>query len=62
MSKPIYWGIEILEETLKIKAKLIMREMQPGDVVETLSDSSELESWTGFRPSTSIEIGTKKFV
>ncbi len=54
--------IEILEETLKIKAKLIMREMQPGDVVETLSDSSELESWTGFRPSTSIESGTKKFV
>ena len=54
--------LEILEETLKIKAKIVMKEMQPGDVVETLSDSSELESWIGFKPSTSIENGIEKFV
>ena len=54
--------VEILEEKLKLKAKIVLKEMQAGDVVETLSDSSELESWIGFRPSTSIENGVDKFV
>ena len=35
--------------------------MQPGDVVDTLSDTSALEDWIKFRPSTSFEIGIKLF-
>jgi UDP-glucuronate 4-epimerase len=36
--------------------------MQPGDVVRTCSDSSDLERAVGFRPNTSIENGTRLFV
>ena len=36
--------------------------MQPGDVADTLADTSLLQSLTGFKPSTSIEDGVAKFV
>jgi UDP-glucuronate 4-epimerase len=36
--------------------------MQPGDVLETCADSSDLERAIGFRPNTSIEDGTRRFV
>ena len=36
--------------------------MQPGDVLETFADSSDLERVVGFRPNTSIEDGTRLFV
>ena len=36
--------------------------MQPGDVLETCADSSDLERAVGFRPNTSIEDGTRRFV
>jgi nucleoside-diphosphate-sugar epimerase len=36
--------------------------MQPGDVLETCADSSDLERTVGFRPRTSIEDGTHRFV
>ena len=35
--------------------------MQPGDVVATAADTSALEEWVGFRPTTSIEFGIQKF-
>jgi UDP-glucuronate 4-epimerase len=35
---------------------------QPGDVAETCADSTELERAVGFRPNTSIEEGTRRFV
>ena len=37
-------------------------EMQPGDVLRTYADVSELERDIDFKPSTSIEEGLGKFV
>lgn len=36
--------------------------LQPGDVLSTAADTSDLERATGFRPDTSIETGLGKFV
>ena len=36
-------------------------EMQPGDVVRTYADTSDLEKAIDFKPSTSIEEGLEKF-
>ena len=36
-------------------------EMQPGDIVRTYADTSDLEKAIGFKPSTSIEDGLQKF-
>jgi UDP-glucuronate 4-epimerase len=54
--------IEILESCLGRKATLEMRPMQPGDVVRTCADVSDLERAVGFRPVTSIETGLQRFV
>ena len=35
--------------------------MQPGDVVATAANTSALEAWVGFKPSTSIETGVQRF-
>ena len=53
--------IEILEETLGLKAIKNFLPMQPGDVEETFANSDLLNEWVGFTPSTKIEIGIKKF-
>jgi len=36
--------------------------MQPGDVPATFADIADLERDVGFRPSTPIEEGVRKFV
>ena len=36
--------------------------MQPGDMLETFSDSSYLNELTGFKPSTKLEQGISSFV
>ena len=63
-SKPIELleFINLLEDALKIKAIKNPMPIQPGDVEETFADTSALEDWIGFRPSTSIEEGIQKFV
>ncbi len=53
--------VELLEESLGIKAIKELHPMQPGDVVETLSDTSALENWINFRPITSFKDGIKLF-
>ena len=53
--------IKILEKIMNKKAKINYMPMQKGDVNYTLSDSSLLYELTGYRPSTSIEDGIKKF-
>ena len=54
--------IELIEKNLGKKANKIMKPIQPGDVKETLSDSSALEAWIDYKPSTTIEEGTSKFI
>ena len=54
--------IEAIEINLGKKAKIIYDEMQPGDVEATYADTSLLEDWVDFKPSTSIEEGIKKYI
>ncbi len=54
--------IAILERNLGKKAHKQYMDMQPGDVVKTYADISELTKDTGFTPSTGIEEGLEKFV
>lgn len=54
--------ISILEEKLGKKANKIYMELQPGDVVRTYADTSDLENVINFKPETKIEVGLDKFV
>lgn len=54
--------IEVLEDCLGRQAVKNYMDLQPGDVIETYADISELEETIGFRPQTSIEEGLKHFV
>ena len=54
--------ISVLEDKIGKKAERVYMEMQPGDVVRTYADTSDLEKAIGFKPSTSIEDGLQKFV
>jgi UDP-glucuronate 4-epimerase len=54
--------IEILENNLGKKAQKNMLPMQPGDVPITYADVDDLINNVGFKPSTSLEEGIKKFV
>ncbi|MEM7462148.1 MAG: NAD-dependent epimerase [Pseudomonadota bacterium] len=54
--------IAAIENAVDRKAIMEMLPLQPGDVPDTYSDSSELEKATGFRPSTSITDGVHKLV
>ena len=54
--------IEVLEECLGRKAQLEMLPMQPGDVLATFADVTELGKAVGFRPRTPVEEGVAKFV
>jgi UDP-glucuronate 4-epimerase len=53
--------IAVLEQALGRQAIQDLQPMQPGDVVATAADTSALEAWVGFRPSTSIEQGVEAF-
>ena len=54
--------IETLESALGQKAEKNMLPMQPGDVQSTYANIDALQRDVGFRPSTPIEEGVKKFV
>jgi UDP-glucuronate 4-epimerase len=54
--------IHALEEALGRKASLRLLPMQPGDVLATEADTRALEAATGFRPSTPVDEGVRRFV
>ncbi|MGI9400794.1 MAG: NAD-dependent epimerase [Rhizobiaceae bacterium] len=54
--------IEAIENATGQKAAKEMLPMQPGDVPDTFSDSTELQKATGFKPSTPINEGVSKLV
>ncbi len=53
--------IAVLENCLGRKARKEYLPMQPGDVYETYADVRDLMEDFGFKPSTTIEEGLKKF-
>ncbi len=54
--------ISAIENCIGVKAKKEFLPLQMGDVPDTSSDCSELESWIGFKPKTSINQGVEKFI
>lgn len=54
--------IEAIEAALDKKANEIMMPAQPGDVTHTYADIDPIIEKCGFKPSTKIEEGIKKFV
>ena len=62
-SQPVQllYFIDLLERALGRQAIRDLQPMQPGDVEATTADTSLLEAWVGFCPSTSIEVGVERF-
>jgi len=54
--------IEVLENNIGKKAQKNMLPMQPGDVPTTYADADDLMNDVGFKPTTPLEEGIKKFV
>jgi UDP-glucuronate 4-epimerase len=54
--------VATLENCLGRQAVKEFLPMQPGDVVETYADVSELEQWVGYAPDTVFEEGMERFV
>jgi UDP-glucuronate 4-epimerase len=63
-SRPVelLYVIETLEQCLGKKAVKNMLPMQPGDVAETFADVDDLVRDVGFKPSTPIEEGIRRFI
>jgi UDP-glucuronate 4-epimerase len=58
----VTYVVELLERELGRKAIRQLEPMQPGDVAETRANVDDLMRDVGFRPSTSIEEGIRRFV
>jgi UDP-glucuronate 4-epimerase len=54
--------IEVLERCLGRKAHKNLIAMQLGDLQDTWADVSALARDVGYRPSTELEVGVKRFV
>jgi UDP-glucuronate 4-epimerase len=54
--------VQAMEEAIGIDAIKDFQPMQPGDMLSTCADSTELEALTGFRPATDIRSGVSQFV
>lgn len=54
--------ISTLEDATGLTAKKDMQPMQPGDVYATYADTDDLAKDIGFKPSTKLSDGVKKFV
>jgi UDP-glucuronate 4-epimerase len=53
--------IRTLEGAFDVKAQLDFQPMQPGDVPATHADTSKLQAWVGYKPTTSLEAGLREF-
>ena len=54
--------IKAIERYLNKKADIVYEEMQPGDVESTYANTELLENYINFKPSTTIDIGIRKFI
>ncbi len=59
---PLMNFIDEIELCLNLKAEKIFMPMQAGDVKQTYADTTKLEEWINFRPSTTIKEGIRKFI
>ena len=54
--------VAYIEKNLGEKAEIDFLPMQPGDVPESFADIDKSIEMLGFKPSTNIDIGIKKFI
>ncbi|MES2808658.1 MAG: NAD-dependent epimerase [Bacteroidota bacterium] len=54
--------VTAIEGSLNLTAKKEMLPMQPGDVLQTWADVSELISDYGYKPNTGVDVGVAEFV
>ena len=54
--------VEAIETVLGIKAEKKLLPLQPGDVPATYADVTEFVNDFGYKPSTSVKDGVKKFI
>lgn len=54
--------IQAIEQALGKRAEMTFLPMQPGDVLTTYADVSDLMRDTGFKPTTSLKVGIQRFV
>jgi len=54
--------IDVIEECLGRKSERNLLPLQPGDVPDTYADVDALVSATGYRPTTPVEVGVRRFV
>jgi len=59
---PLADYIEAIEDALGLKAEKHYLPMQPGDVPATSANTDELGAWVGFKPSTPVRDGVRRFV
>jgi len=59
---PLLRYIEVLEQCLGRRAQQNLLPMQPGDLPDTWADVAALARDVGYRPSTDLETGVKRFV
>ena len=61
-SEDLMTMIRIIEKELKIKAKIVFRDMQPGDVTKTHAEIEKSTKMLGFKPKVSLQIGLKRTI
>jgi UDP-glucuronate 4-epimerase len=49
--------IAVIEDAAETRAEKVYKDMQPGDMVETMADTSRARADFGFEPTTPIETG-----
>ncbi len=59
---PLLDFIGALEGALGMDARRELLPHQPGDVLATHADTSALEAWVGFRPTTELAEGVRRFI
>jgi len=63
-NSPVKLGeyVSAIEEALGLRAINELLPLQPGDVPDTYADVSELASWVGYQPATSVKEGVANFI
>ena len=51
-----------IEKKLGLKAKVILKKLQSGDVYETFADTTKLEKYVNYKSQTNLKLGISKFV
>ena len=54
--------ITLIEKNLNMKAIQVFKNLQPGDIKQTLADTKKIKKLTQYKPKTPIKVGVSKFI